>query len=298
MLLQVTEQFEEQVSKFQMWTDNFIHLLPNIALAIAFFIFMIIVARYARKLTERLMHRQSGNAAISSISGSFVGIAIIVIGFFLALGILGLDKTFTSLLAGAGIIGLAIGLALQDTLISAISGIIMTTRKAYRMGDFVETNGYLGTIEEINLRNTTILQTTGVHVKIPNRLVLNNPVENFSLTGERRIDITVGVSYNEDLMQVEKIVRNAIMQHVNFNYSKPVEFYWTEFGESAINFMVRLWISKIKQADYLQAKHELVFAIWKAFKENNITIPFPIRTLNFNHNEKCTERITAAQKNE
>lgn len=296
MLLQVTEQFEEQVTKFQSWTDNFLQLLPNLALAIGFFIFMIIVSRFARRLTEKLMHRQSGNTAISSITGSFVGIAIIIIGFFLALGILGLDKTFTSLLAGAGIIGLAIGLALQDTLISAISGIIMTTRKAYKVGDFVETNNYLGTIEEINLRNTTLLQTTGVQVKIPNRLVLNNPVENFSLTGERRINISVGISYKEDLVQVEKIVRNAIMQHVNFNYSKPVEFYWTDFGESAITFMVRLWILKYRQIDYLQAKHELIFAIWKAFKENNITIPYPIRTLEFNNKEKVTDLINTDNK--
>lgn len=284
MLLQVTEQFEEQVSRFQLWTDNFLNLLPNIALAIAFFIFVIAMSRYVKRLTKKLMHRQSENPAISNIVAGFVATAFIIVGLFVALGILGLDKTVTSLLAGAGILGLAIGLALQDTLTSAISGIIMTTRKAYRVGDFVESNSYLGIIEEINLRNTTLTQTNGVQVKIPNKMVLNNPLENFSLSGERRIEITVGISYNSNLIEVERVVRHAIMNSVHFNYSKPVEFYWTEFGESSINFMVRLWINKVRQVDYFQAKHEVVLAIWSSFKEHSIKIPYPIRTLEFDPN--------------
>lgn len=133
MLLQIPENFEEQVSKFQLWTDNILNLLPNLALALAFLVFIIAISRYVRRLTQRMMQKQSENPAISRIMGGVVATTFIIIGIFVSLGILGLDKTVTSLLAGAGILGLALGLALQDTLTSAISGIIMTTRKAYRI---------------------------------------------------------------------------------------------------------------------------------------------------------------------
>lgn len=129
MLLQIPENFEEQVSKFQLWTDNILNLLPNLALALAFLVFIIAISRYVRRLTQRMMQKQSENPAISRIMGGVVATTFIIIGIFVSLGILGLDKTVTSLLAGAGILGLALGLALQDTLTSAISGIIMTTRK-------------------------------------------------------------------------------------------------------------------------------------------------------------------------
>lgn len=288
MLLQIPENFAEEVSKFQTWTDNLLDILPNLALALAFFIFILAISRYVRRLTHRMMHRQSENPAISRIIAGFVASAFIIIGLFIALAILGLDKTVTSLLAGAGILGLAIGLALQDTLTSAISGIIMTTRKAYRIGDYVETNGYNGFINEINLRNTTILQTNGVQAKLPNKLVLNNPLENYSLSGERRIEVSVGVDYKSDLVQVEKVVRHAIMQNVEYNHVKDLEFYWTEFADNTIRFIVRLWISKYRQADYYQAQHDTLLAIWTACRKNNIILPNQVRVLRFEDNSRVT----------
>ncbi|HET8963568.1 MAG TPA: mechanosensitive ion channel family protein [Chitinophagales bacterium] len=288
MLLQVTENFEDKVSKVQSWTGGLINLLPNIAMALAFLIFIFALSRYVRRLTHKLMQKQSENPAISKIIAGAVATTFIIIGIFISLGILGLDKTVTSLLAGAGILGLAIGLALQDTLTSAISGIIMTTRKAYRIGDYVETNGYNGFIDEINLRNTTITQTNGIQAKIPNKMVLNNPLENYTLSGERRIELNVGVDYNSDLIQVEQVVRNAILNNVNFNHTKDLEFYWIDFADNTIRFIVRLWIPKFRQADYYQAQHEALVAIWAACKKNNILLPNPVRVLRFEDETKLT----------
>lgn len=288
MLLQVTENFEEQVSKVQSWTEGLIDLLPNIAMALAFLIFIFALSRYVRRLTHKVMQKQSENPAISKIIAGVVATTFIIIGIFISLGILGLDKTVTSLLAGAGILGLAIGLALQDTLTSAISGIIMTTRKAYRIGDYVETNGYNGFIDEINLRNTTITQTNGIQAKIPNKMVLNNPLENYTLSGERRIELNVGVDYNSDLIQVEQVVRNAILNNVNFNHTRDLEFYWTDFADNTIRFIVRLWIPKFRQADYYQAQHEALLAIWAACKKHNILLPNPVRVLRFEDETKLT----------
>jgi small conductance mechanosensitive channel len=172
---------------------------------------------------------------------------------------------------------------LQDTLTSAVAGIVMTTRKAYKVGDYVKSNDYEGTILEINLRNTTIIQNNGTQVKIPNRNVLNNPLENYSLTGERRIDIKLGVHYKEKLEFVEQVTRDAIIANVTYNGKRPLEVYFTGFGESSIELVVRFWIVKVRQGDYLKTQSEAIVAIRNAYRKNNISIPYPIRTIEMNN---------------
>lgn len=119
-------------------------------------------------------------------------------------------------------------------------------------------------------------------------MVLNNPLENYTLSGERRIEISVGVDYNSDLIQVEQVVRNAILNNVIFNHSREVEFYWTDFADNTIRFIVRLWIPKFRQADYYQTQHETLVAIWAVRKKNNILLPNPVRVLRFEDETKLT----------
>lgn len=264
---------------FIAWGDRFIDRLPMILFAIVFMVVVFMLSGWVKKIAARILRRRSGNKAVATVMAGFISSIFILIGVFIALSILGLDQTVSSLLAGAGILGLVLGLALQDSLSSAIAGIIMTTRKSYNVGDFVETNGFLGTITEINLRNTTILQTNGVVAKVPNKLVLNNPLTNYTITRERRIDFTVNVGYKEDLQKIELMIRNAIIQHVEFNTAKDLEVFFTEFGASSIHILVRFWISKFKQSDALQAQSDAVKAVKKTFDANGIEIPYPIQVM-------------------
>lgn len=261
--------------KFSDWGDVFVKSLPTILTAIIFMLLVFILSGFVRKIAVRLLRRKDANPAISTVMGSFFSIIFITIGIFITLGILGLNQTVTSLLAGAGILGLILGLALQDTLSSAIAGIIMANRKSYKVGDFVESNGFLGTIVELNLRNTTIRQTTGSDVKIPNKLVLNSPLINYTLTGERRVDISVGISYNEDLKRIELIIRDAFKQ-VNYNTNRELEIFFTDLAAGSIKILIRFWILKFKQVDHLGAQSEGVIAVKKAFEENKVVIPYPI----------------------
>lgn len=279
MLLQAITPSEETKGIWQ----NLYNLLPEILIAIGILFVFIFLSKFIRKLFFKLFLRRLSNPAVATISASFISIIFVMLGLFLALDILGLDKTVSSLLAGAGILGLAIGLALQDTLTSAVAGIVMTTRKAYKVGDYVKSNDYEGTILDINLRNTTFIQNNGTQVKIPNRNVLNNPLENYSLTGERRIDIKVGVHYKEKLEFVEQITREAIIGGVIYNNKRPLEVYFTGFGESSIELVVRFWIVKVRQADYLKSQSEAIIAIRNAYRKNNISIPYPIRTVEMNN---------------
>jgi len=273
MLLQQTTSNDPWL-KFNEWGDLIEQRWPIFLTAIIFLILVIVLSRFVKKVATKILHRRDGNTAIATVMASFISIIFISIGIFITLSILGLNQTVTSLLAGAGILGLVLGLALQDTLSSAIAGIIMTTRKSYKVGDFVESNSYLGTIVELNLRNTTIRQTNGVDVKIPNKLVLGNPLINYTLNGEIRIDINIGISHGEDINKIETLIQNAFKE-INYNNKKELEIYFTDLAPGSIKLLIRFWITKFKQIDQLRARNEGIKKIKEIFDANGVIIPNP-----------------------
>jgi small-conductance mechanosensitive channel len=205
----------------------------------------------------------------------------LLIGFIMVLNILRLYSTVTSLLAGVGIIGLALGFAFQDIAANFISGVIIAVRKPFGVGDVIESNDYFGTIERINLRTIDIRQVTGELVKVPNRKVFENVMIIFTHYGIRRVDVVVGVSYAEDLERVQQVVKDAITGIKGMVEKKAVEVVYEEFGDSSINLKIRFWVHYGRQFDYVFARSEAIIKIKKAFDEHDVQIPFPIRTLDF-----------------
>ena len=116
---------------------------------------------------------------------------------------------------------------------------------------------------------------------IPNREVLQNPVTNYTKTHDRRVDLEVGVSYGDDLEKVKEITLNAVRKLENLLPDKEVQLYYKEFGDSSINFVVMFWIRYLDESKFLAARSSAIMNIKKAYNENDITIPFPIRTLDF-----------------
>jgi small-conductance mechanosensitive channel len=197
------------------------------------------------------------------------------------LSILQLDKAVTSILAGAGIIGLALAFAFQDIAANFISGIFISFRRPVHIGDIVKIKDYMGKVEEINLRDTVIRTFQGQMVIIPNKDVFQSPIENFTLLGKRRIDLTIGVSYGDDLQKVEDITLEALKDIKGLCTEEQATLFYKEFGDSSINFVLRLWVSSTSQPDFLRLGSEAIKRIKKAYDENDIMIPFPIRTLDF-----------------
>ncbi len=258
--------------------DGLVMLLPNIILAsVVAVLGFLSVRALRRKLRKGLVKRMS-NTTMAAIISRVVAFILMAALLFLILGLLNLDKLLTSLLATAGVVGLAVGLALQEPLANAFGGVMLSMRKLYRIGDLVETNDHFGVIKEVNLRSTIIHEPSGQVVSLPNRLVLENPLTNYSFSGKRRVELDVGVSYAEDLDQVETIARSALGDISDIS---SIEFYYLEFGDSSINLRVRFWIDEVSQSAYYRAKSSALRAIKQAFDEHEILIPFPIRTLDF-----------------
>ena len=268
-------------SKLETWLRHLVLMLPNLIIALLVLVLTYFAARIIRRGAENLLTRFSHSIALNNLIAAIVYMGVIMMGLFFALGILNLDKTVTSLLAGVGIIGLALGFAFQDIAANFISGVIIAVRKPFGVGDVIESNSHFGTIERINLRTIDIRRPTGELVKVPNRKVFENALINFTHYGLRRIDLEVGVSYSEDLDNVVAVTLEAMQGIKGQVETKEVEVVFTEFGESSINFKVRYWIHYGRQTDYVHAKSEAIMKIKKAFDLHNIIIPFPIRTLDF-----------------
>lgn len=267
--------------KLQTWLHDFIRLLPNILLAAIVLAVGFFLAKTIKNLAAKLFRKISRNRTLDGLFTSVVYIFFLGVTIFIALSILQLDKAVTSILAGAGIIGLALAFAFQDIAANFISGIFLSFRRPLHIGDIVKIKDYMGKVEAINLRDTTIRTFQGQMVIIPNKDVFQNPIENYTLLGKRRIDLTIGVSYGDDLEKVKDITLDAVKDIKDLSKEDEVTMFYTEFGDSSINFFIRLWVNCPDQPVYLRVGSEAITRIKKAYDENNIMIPFPTRTLDF-----------------
>lgn len=277
----VNDAYNIVVGRVEEWITAMIALLPNLVVATLILIVFFVLGRIARKTVSKLLSRVADNKTVTNLIESIVGIVIVAIGFFIALSILQLDGAVTSLLAGAGILGLALGFAFQDIASNFIAGVILSIRHPFGIGDVIESNEIFGIVEKLNLRNTIIRTVTGQIVYLPNKKIFENPLHNYSKYGFRRIDLSCGVSYGDDLEKVRKLALEAVDNVENVLSDKGIEFFYDEFGDSSINFKIRFWINFAKVPDFWQVRSEAIMAIKKAFDENDIMIPFPIRTLDF-----------------
>ncbi len=276
------QAYTSAVTKASEWSTQLVDMLPNIVLAVIILIIFYFIAKYAKKGVQRAGRNLSDNQALNKLLGTITYVVIIFFGLFIALGVMNLDKAVTSLLAGAGIVGLALGFAFQDIAANFISGVIIAITRPFKIGDVVESNSYQGTIRKINLRSTEIETFQGNQVLLPNKQVFGNPLINYSEKGERRVDLELGVSYEDNLEKVKEVAINTIEDLDFVEEDRGVELFYTEFGGSSIKFSLRFWINYAqKQASFLDSKSQAIMAIKQAFNENDIEIPYPITTLDF-----------------
>jgi len=279
--MNLEEGYSLITEKLESWLNTAIEMLPNLAAALLVLLVFYFISSIIKKYSGKILHKVTNNKTIVGLAQTVFGVLILGAGVFIALGILNLDGTVTSLLAGAGIIGLALGFAFQDIAANFISGILLSIRHPFGIGDIIDSNDYFGVVQKLNLRNTVIKTPQGQIVYIPNKEVYENPFKNYTKNGERRIDLQCGVSYGDDLEKARKITLDAINSLDGIDKDKGIDFYYEEFGGSSINYVVRFWVDFRTHVDYLSPRSEAIIAIKKAYDENDIMIPFPIRTLDF-----------------
>ncbi|ADR20535.1 hypothetical protein MATR_18420 [Marivirga tractuosa] len=281
----VSNEFEKPLdivsNKIETWVEVLVDMIPNMLLSIVLLVLFIVLSRLVRKLFIKIFRKSSDNKALEGLFSTIIYYAMMGIGLFIILDILNLDKAVTSLLAGVGVVGLALGFAFQDIAANFVSGIILAFRKPFMIDDVVVVGDLMGIVSRTNLRVTVIRTYQGQEVYVPNKDVLSNAITNYSILGERRIDLGVGVSYGDDLHKVRDLVLETLQNLEGVIRKEDMIFTYKEFGDSSINFEIKFWIKFPDNPSFLEMRSKAVMAIKDAFDKENITIPFPIRTLDF-----------------
>ncbi len=274
----VSESLEIVFEKLNNWWRSLIAILPNLLLAILVIIGFIFLARYIRKFTLRIMPKMSGSEkhSIDALFANMSYVLILSIGIFISLNILNLNKTVSSLLAGAGIIGLVLGFAFQDLSSNFISGIYIAFKRPFDLGETIETNGYTGNIEEIQLRSTTIRTSQGLHLIIPNKDVFQKPILNYSRTTERRVELSFSISPEHDPRQILSLCKLAVEQLSYIAKDQPVEVYYTAFADNMVKVAVWFWIYNNKPPGFMVAQNDAIVNIIQELGKQNIPLITPV----------------------
>ena len=277
------KRFVEIISgKLTGWLEAGVAHLPNVAASILIFLFFYVAGSIVFRTTTKVFSRMLDSRAIADLAASSIRVFVLVLGLFLALGVLGLQKTVFSLLAGAGILGLAIGFAFQDLAENLIAGFMLGVRKPLQPGDLIRSNNQLGHVHRLNLRNTIVDDFNGQRIYIPNKEVIKNVLENFSKTGRRRIECRVGIRYDQDLEEALSVMRTALEELPFVDADEDVEVWANDFGDSGIQCLCRYWfVYPNGKAGYFEAVDSGIRALKQSLDAKGIVIPYPVRTVQF-----------------
>jgi small conductance mechanosensitive channel len=216
------------------------------------------------------MQKSNMDKTLETFICNLVRLVLVVFVVIAAVNQLGVQTT--SMIAVLGAAGLAVGLALQGSLSNFASGVLIVLFRPYKAGDYIEAAGIAGSVEEVQILTTILKTGDNKRIIVPNSQIMGSIITNYSSNDQRRIDLVVGVSYDDDLDKVrdEFIALVAAEDRILDDPSCLIAV--SELADSSVNFVVRPWV---KAADYSAVKFSLTEAIKKRFDEVGISFPFP-----------------------
>ena len=252
--------------------------LATYGLRIVAAVVILIVGRWLAKLLSksagRAMAKANADETLIRFVQNLAYIALLTFVLIAALSKLGVyAASFVAVLAAAGF---AIGLALQGSLANFASGVLMLTFKPIRVGDFVEVGGAKGTVREIRIFNTILDSPDNVRVTVPNSQVTGGNIMNYTVNGTRRVDLVIGVSYEDDLKKAKQVIEKVMAGDERILEDPAPTVAVSELADSSVNFVVRPWV---KSADYWNVHFDITQKVKLALDESGITIPFPQRDI-------------------
>ncbi len=238
--------------------------------AIVIFIIGKWVANFLTKMMKKIMEKSKVEPTLSTFLGDMIFIFLMVLVILAALSTLGIKMT--SFVAIVGAATLAIGMALQKNLSNIGAGVVIMLFRPFKVGDFVEIGGVAGSVEKISLFNTNLVTPDNRLIIVPNSNVIGNNITNYSAKDIRRIDLTIGIGYDDDIKLAKETLENIIREDERILKDPAPTIAVSELGDSSVNFAVRPWV---KGKDYWNVYFDLLEKIKLTFDEKGIGIPYP-----------------------
>jgi small conductance mechanosensitive channel len=253
---------------------------------ILFALIILMVGRWiARKIInvlQRGMRRGKLDEMLIGFLSNLAYMALLVVVVLAALEQLGVNTT--SALAVFGAAGLAIGLALQGSLSNFAAGTMLIFFRPFKTGDFVEAAGTSGVVEEIRIFNTVMRTGDNREIIVPNGQIFNGTIVNYSARDTRRIDLVMGIGYEDDIRKAKSLIEEAIGKDTRILADPAPVVMVLELAESSVNLAVRPWVAS---SDYWNVRADLLENVKAAFDANGISIPFPQRDVHVRETGKA-----------
>ena len=260
----------EFLSSIGLDSNTLIALGKNIVVAILIYYIGRFVIRIVVGALQKVMQRQNVDTTLETFVSNLVRTVLMIMVIIAAIGALGIQTT--SFIAVFGAAGLAVGLALQGSLSNFAAGVLIVLFRPYRVGDFIEAAGISGSVEQVQILTTVLKTPDNKKIIVPNSQIMDSIITNYSANETRRVDLTVGVSYDDDLDKVQKTLRELVDadERILKDPARVIEVL--ELADSSVNFVVRPWA---KTSDYWGVRFDLTKAIKQRFDKEDITFPFP-----------------------
>lgn len=252
----------------------------KVLLALIILVIGLWVIKSVGKGFERVMKLKNVDATLQPFLKSLATITLKALLIVSVISLIGIPMT--SFVAILGAAGLAIGMALSGTLQNFAGGVILLIFKPFKVGDFIEAQGYMGTVNEIQIFVTILTTPDNKLIYIPNGGLSTGSLTNFSAQTKRRVDITVGIDYSDDIDKAKQIAKEVVVKNEKIDKDPEPLIVVSNLGESSVDILVRVWCDS---AEYWNVTFYLNEELKKAFDKNNISIPFPQRTVHLVNNQ-------------
>lgn len=255
-----------------------INFLPTLLLAVVIFVVGILLTKLVVRLMEKALNKSKLDITAHGFLKSLIRIVLYTLVAVIVLSTLGVQTS--SIVAVIGAAGLAVGLALQNSLSNLAGGFIILFSKPFSAGDFIETNGVTGTVASISILTTRLLMVDNKVVYIPNGQVSGSKIINYTQEKKRRLDLIFAVSYQNDFEKAIEIIQKIIGKSP-YALSEPAPLVrLNEHGANSLNITAQVWVNS---GDYLSLKFELLAEVKKAFDKAGIQIPYNLMNIHVSH---------------
>lgn len=249
--------------------DSILGFIPTLLLAIIVFIVGFFLNKIILNIFAKGAEHSKLDQTVNKFLSSVIKIVVTAIVIIVVLSILGIPMT--SIITVLGTMGVAVGLALKDSLSNVAGGVILLINRTLKVGDYVDIGVYSGTVDEVSILFTKITTVDNKDIFIPNGAVATSAITNYSMEGNRRVDLVFGISYDNDHKKAISAINSVIEKHPLI-VKEPESFVRLgELGASSLNITVRVWT---KNADYWTVYFDLIEQVKEKFDEENIVIPY------------------------